>query len=291
MPVGLESETPQGLLNVPSSPMQLMLALSVQAVATTAPSSSRFIMVGSCRIQGTKPSQAKPSQNQAKPSPIQNGNTQRRHGRSFTRLAACMAAVGSGSALGVSSDRKQRATSSNPKEAHLDRLQRIRQGVYGACEGTQCPRGVCSAGDGRVGGGGAFFENEKWVDGWLAAVACVRTVSLPHPLHLLTPFVAPPAPCATWAHDRRLVCNIQGRRGGGGEDRRAVPHLPKHVAGEEGVVVAFFFGRVAPIAWFTPPYCSEATALSQIPAAPLGSHAVFSSTLSPHALKCGCGVW
>lgn len=66
----------------------------------------------------------------------------------------------------------------------------------------------------------------------MAAVACVRTVSLPHPLHLLTPFVAPPAPCATWAHDRRLVCNIQGRRGGGGEDRRAVPHIPEYVAGE-----------------------------------------------------------
>ena len=94
-----------------------------------------------------------------------------------------MAAVGSGSALGVSNDRKQRATSSNPKEAHLERLQRIRQGVYGACEGTQRPHAVCSAVKGR----GAFFENEKWVDGWLPL-----HVSLPHPLHLLTPFVAVP---------------------------------------------------------------------------------------------------
>ena len=96
-----------------------------------------------------------------------------------------MAAVGSGSALGVSNDRKQRATSSNPKEAHLERLQRIRQGVYGACERTQRPRGGClQCCEGQVG-----VPFSKMKSGWMGGCRCMCHC---HILHLLPPFVAVP---------------------------------------------------------------------------------------------------
>ena len=60
-----------------------------------------------------------------------------------------MAAVGAGppgvvnaaGALGVANDRKQRNPSAQ-KETQMERLQRIRQGVYGACGGTPWPSGV-----------------------------------------------------------------------------------------------------------------------------------------------------
>jgi hypothetical protein len=165
--------TPQGLLNVPSSPMQLMLALSVQAVATTAPSSSRFIMVGSCQLGGERPAkECKPRK--AKPKPNETVTDPKWQ---CAAVLHTFLSLHGGGWVGQRLGRVQR-----PQAAcHLQQPQGGTHGPPAAhpARGVWCVRGHAtppwslSASDGRVG-----VPFSKMKSGWMVGCRCVRAHSL-----------------------------------------------------------------------------------------------------------------